>query len=173
MSKKDTDCEYGPTVYVSDPIIGIPTASESVALERAAAELEREAGRLKGQAKALREQRANAARLTRFARIPGRVRRLVEAGEDHDQAIRQVAAELAVPLETVEHWIRQARRQAKHQARERRNREIARLAARGWTNRAIAERFSLAPSYISTILSRQIAQDGQKRLVRPRDPGSP
>lgn len=166
MAKKFSRSDISPTVYAPAPILGIPTASEAVALERAAAELEREAGRLKGQAKAMRERRENAARLTRFARIPGQVRRLVARGEDHDEAVRLVAAELAVPLETVQHWIRQARRQAERLERARRNREIARLAARGWSNRAIAERFGLAPSYISTLLSRQIAQEGQKRLVR-------
>ncbi len=73
-----------------------------------------------------------------------------------DAAIRMVSRETGVPLETVAaHW-RHAKKRIAEEARERRNREIMRLAARGWTNSAIGARLDLHPSTVARIIQRAL-----------------
>ncbi|WP_299394661.1 helix-turn-helix domain-containing protein [Pelagibius sp.] len=73
-----------------------------------------------------------------------------------DRAIAMVAAETGVALETVQvHW-RHGKKRRAEEAREKRNREIMRLAARGWTNGAIAGRLDLHPSTVARIIQKTL-----------------
>lgn len=73
-----------------------------------------------------------------------------------DRAVTTVAAETGIPVETVQiHW-RNARKRMAEEAREKRNREIMRMAARGWTNGAIAKRLDLHPSTVARIIQRTL-----------------
>lgn len=83
-------------------------------------------------------------------------RQYLAQGLAYEQALDATAAATGLPVETIEyHWRRQNRPDPKAEA-EARAIEVLRLAAKGWSNAAIAEKLSLHPNSVSRIISRKI-----------------
>jgi hypothetical protein len=95
----------------------------------------------------------------RFARFPALaepVYQHIQQGKTTEEAIIAVALKTDVLVETVRFYWKRSKLMAKI-TRANRNREIMRLAARGWTNAAIAKRVDMHPKSISRIIQRQLA----------------
>ncbi len=84
-----------------------------------------------------------------------------------DDALEQAARRLGISPEATRSYVVQWRREAADEARARRNIEIMRLVARGWTNTQIAARVNLSPSYVGRIVRRMIALGAPPRPPRP------
>lgn len=111
----------------------------------------------------LRERRAAEERIRRqlgiIRTLPDLVSCHQATGMTADAAIRAAAQEAGVPVETVELWVARERRNRIEAERRRRQTEVMRLAARGWSNAAIAAEVGLHRNSVSRIVQRQLRRD--------------
>lgn len=77
-------------------------------------------------------------------------------GVDVETAITAIAVQEGVLIETVRYYYEKELRVRKRDERCRRDRDIMRLAARGWTNARIAARVGLHPDSVSRIVQRTL-----------------
>lgn len=81
----------------------------------------------------------------------------IERDKTTEAAIELVALETGVPVQTVMvYWKKKAKLMRKA-ARDKRNRQIMRMVARGWTDAAIAKRVDMHPKSIRRIIKQQRA----------------
>jgi DNA-binding NarL/FixJ family response regulator len=132
------------------------------ALDDAARQLDQAAQALRRQAQAASARQAFARQVERRHDIGAQV----AAAADPQAAAQAAARAHGLSVGQVQLWADQATRKQPWIARQRRNREIMRLAARGWTNAQLADRFGLARETISRIITKQL-----RRAPRPR-PGA-
>lgn len=92
-------------------------------------------------------------RLKRLNGIPLEIERDLAQGLDLARALDTAAGRHQVPLETVTLRWQLHQRPRRRMAKEKRNREILRLARRGWSNAELARHFGLAPSTVSRIVA--------------------
>lgn len=129
-------------------------------LRRIAEGLEREAKSLIKLADQL-ERRSNSAQIN-----AERVEAMRAAGRRAiDESMRTIVQQTALPPETVDYWRKRVRKEEEAQARERRNRQIIRLAREGHTNKQLADLFQLSPRMISRVISSRPDAD---HPLRPR-----
>ncbi len=102
---------------------------------------------------AMRRRRKVAGELKSLSNLGAVVAILMSEGHSFDDVSRLLERE-GVPPETTLHYWKEHRRIQERIARAQRDREIMRLAARGWTNKQIALRFGLHEKSISRIVQR-------------------
>lgn len=132
---------------------------ELAALAQAVRELERAASVLRRQMhdhqSKLARKRDARDRIESFKKAGRAALRLERDGIELGTAALRVSQAQGIPVETVALWQERARRGGTAQERAARNREVLRLAARGWTNAKLARRFGLSERTITRIVSGQ------------------
>jgi len=142
----------------------IASLDRSTAIELAET-FEQTARRLRARASYLeaREQDRREGRFV-FAKVKaGAWRAALEAGaldpgrRVDDDALEAASKAAGVQPLATRSYVVQWRREAAAEVRARRNLEIMRLVARGWTNAQIAGRVGLSPAYVGRIVRKMIA----------------
>lgn len=81
-----------------------------------------------------------------------------------DENMRTIVQQTALPPETVDYWRKRVQKEEEAQARERRNRQIIRLAREGHTNKQLADLFQLSPRMISRVIA---SRPNSERPLKP------
>jgi DNA-binding NarL/FixJ family response regulator len=100
-----------------------------------------------------RIEREARARFDALATVPHRYRELLAGGATADHAVDAIARELGSPRETILYHLDRHRRATARAARAERDRLIASLARRGWSNAEIAAQVQLSPSTVARIVA--------------------
>lgn len=130
---------------------------EIAELEDAARMLARSARQLTRDAERKRRQAEQARKAARPRRIARDYLDMIDRGLAPEDALAAAAAAHGVPLETVRHFARRLLRSDASARRWLRNREIFRLAARGWSNADIARQVGLRnPASVSRIVQAEL-----------------
>jgi ATP/maltotriose-dependent transcriptional regulator MalT len=141
-------------------------------LQRLARFYHRLAGHLEAEA-ARREDRDSEraqhdARMRELEGAPALVEALVAEGRDEAAAIGQVARDLDAPFDTVKMRLQRARKARADHARQLRNREILRLAARGWADADIARQVAVSKATVSRVVRANVETIPARPLSRPQ-----
>ena len=126
------------------------------ALDAAADQLEREAEALRRCAQGARAAAELHAHLDKITAAIAQIGRDLDAGLDLAAVLRHWAEHLELPEAMLRaHWFA-SRETNKRLSRAARDREICRLAWKGWANAELAARFHLHPKSVSRIIARRL-----------------